>query len=77
MSQEKPYERPKTVFDVSLPVSGPLSHEDYFAERPPVAGLPPCRRLGLGCAGLGGCRGERDPQESIEILHSAWRRVSG
>ena len=73
MSHGKPYERPKTVFDLSLPVSGPLSREDYFAERPPVAGLPPCRRLALGCAGLGGCRGERDPEESIEVLHTAWR----
>ena len=73
MSRENLYRHREKVFDVSLPVDGPLSSEEFFAERPPVVGLPPCRRMAVGCAGIGLGRDRHDGKKGIEMLHSAWR----
>ena len=73
MSRENLYRHREKVFDVSLPVDGPLSSEEFLAERPPVVGLPPCRRMAIGCAGMGLGRDRHDGKKGIEMLHSAWR----
>lgn len=60
-------------FSVQLPPPAPRTKEAYFA---PTA-LPQCRpvpRLGLGTAGLAGVWGPVKREESIAVLHEAWRQ---
>lgn len=72
MSTVSNYKTPDMTFDVCLPIEDPLGREAFFAERPPVAGLPPCRRLAIGCALLAEGYQQRGA-ETIEVLHAAWR----
>src|SRR3954447_22353347 len=50
----------------------PLSRDAYFAPVTPAPSLPPCRRLALGTAGLGGAWGDVSIDESVRTLHHAW-----
>lgn len=56
---------------ISIPVEGPLSRDAFFAERS-IPGLRPCKRLGLGTAGLGGVWGKVGAEQSVRALHDAW-----
>ncbi len=63
----------KRMLDLTpMPVDGPLEEGAFFAERSPVPGVRPCRRLGLGTAWLGQHFGKPEQGEGIETLHAAW-----
>lgn len=64
---------PPPPFRVSLPPMLPCSREQYFAP----AALHRCRpvpRMAMGTAGLAGVWGPVKREESIAVLHEAWRQ---
>jgi aryl-alcohol dehydrogenase-like predicted oxidoreductase len=53
------------------PDAGPLSAAAFESPRA-IGRLPPCRRLAVGTAALGGHYGPVDEAESVRVLHAAW-----
>ena len=75
--QQRPEEAPVTedtpMLDLPVfPVDGPLDEQTFFASTPPATGLPACRRLAFGTAGIGGSWGERVDADGVEVLHDVW-----
>ena len=60
------------MFDVSLPVAGPIDKDAFFAAKPIAKGLPPCPRMGLGTAWVAHRWQEGVKDEPIRVLHDAW-----
>ena len=61
----------RRIVRLALPLEGPLSRDAFFADRA-VPGLRPCKRLGLGTAGLGGVWRKVGFEQSVRALHDAW-----
>jgi aryl-alcohol dehydrogenase-like predicted oxidoreductase len=58
---------------VCFPVDGPRPRDDYFAARPPVPGVRPCKRLAIGTARVAAHYRTGLHEEAIRTLHTAWK----
>ncbi|MEX1015482.1 MAG: aldo/keto reductase [Phycisphaeraceae bacterium] len=57
---------------INAPVQGPVSEQEFFAERVRIPHLPPCRRLGVGTAHLGQMLDTDRQSQGVRVLHEAW-----